>query len=155
MMTKVIPNTLRLSVPARQRGLPRTVVKQAYLAAATPGVVSITRILARSGFRPIETGPFDVRIILTEEPRDGFTADMVNVENGTAGTPVKGLTYKGASARNTISRKETVGPDATAVTIPAYTVPAQLSELTAEMLDYHIPGTTDATPLKANADKRG
>ena len=79
---------------------------------------------------------------------------MVNVENGTAGTPVKGLTYKGASDPTTFPER-IVGPEATAVTIPAYTVPAQTSELTAEMLDYHIPGTT-ATPLNANrTDDRG
>ena len=122
------------------------------LGSGTPGVVSITRILARSGFRPIETGPFDVRIILTEEPRDGFTADMVNVENGTAGTPVKGLTYKGASLATEFAAR-TVGTGDTAVIIPEYTVPAQLSELTAEMLDYHIPGATpedNPTPVNAN-----
>ena len=116
----------------------------------TPGVVSITRILARSGFRPIEIGPFDVRIILTEEPRDGFTADMVMVENGKAGTPVKGLTYKGASEATTFVAR-TVGT-APAVTIPGYTIPAQISELTAEILDYYNPGTTPATnpaPVKA------
>ena len=39
----------------------------------TPGVVSITRIVDRSGF--VERGDFDVRIILTEEPMGGLTTD--------------------------------------------------------------------------------
>ena len=124
------------------------------LGSGTPGVVSITRILARSGFRPIETGPFDVRIILTEEPRDGFTADMVMVENGTAGTPVKGLTYKGASNATEFAER-VVGTAPDVVTIPAFTIPAQLSELTAEMLDYYNPGEVPAenpTPLNANRE---
>ena len=79
----------------------------------TPGIVGITRILDRSGFRPIETGPFHVRIILTEEPKGGFTMDLIEVDGGTAGKPVKGLTYKGAS-----------------------TAPAQTSELTREIFNY-------------------
>ena len=98
----------------------------------TPGVVAIRRILDRSGFRPIETGPFDVRIILTEEPKGGFTADLIEVQNGTAGTPVKGLTYKGAS-----------------------TTPAQTAELTFSNINYYNPGTTPAenpTPVAATAE---
>ena len=54
-------------------------------AAGIPGVVSIDRVLERS---PIVTGPFDVRIILTEEPRmgttSGLTADMIQVDGGSA-----------------------------------------------------------------------
>ena len=98
----------------------------------TPGVVSITRILDRSGFRPIETGPFDVRIILTEEPKGGFTAGLIEVAGGTAGTPVKGLTYKGASA-----------------------APAQTAELTFNDINYYNPGTTPAenpAPVAAAAE---
>ena len=38
-----------------------------------PEVVTIDRILGRSAFSPIETGPFNVRVILTEEPRMGLT----------------------------------------------------------------------------------
>ena len=64
----------------------------------TPGVATVKRILDRTGFRPIETGPFNVRIILTEEPRGGLTADKINVVNGKAGTPVKGLTYTGGNS---------------------------------------------------------
>ena len=61
----------------------------------TPGVVSIMRIVDRSGF--VESGDFDVRIILTEEPMDGLTTDKIVVENGSvkSGGIVKGLTYKG------------------------------------------------------------
>ena len=55
----------------------------------TPGVVSITRALGPTGFASAVTGPFDVRIILTEEPV-AFTADHIVVENGTASAPVKG-----------------------------------------------------------------
>ena len=36
-------------------------------AGGTPGVVAIQTLRERAGF--IETGPFDVRIILTEEPK--------------------------------------------------------------------------------------
>ena len=61
----------------------------------TPGVVSIMRIVDRSGF--VESGDFDVRIILTEEPMGGLTTDKIMVENGSvkSGGIVKGLTYKG------------------------------------------------------------
>ena len=109
------------------------VVPPAIAGSGTPGVVSITRILARSGFRPIEMGPFDVRIILTEEPRDGFTADMVMVENGKAGTPVKGLTYKGASDAF-VAR--TVGTAQCGHYSWVHDSRAN-SELTAEILDYY------------------
>ena len=53
------------------------------------------RIVDRSGF--VESGDFDVRIILTEEPMDGLTTDKIMVENGSvkSGGIVKGLTYKG------------------------------------------------------------
>ena len=93
----------------------------------TPGVVSITRILERSGFRPIETGPFHVRIILTEEPKGGFTADMIEVDGGRAGEPVKGLTYKGAAAEP---------------------LPAQTSELMPSHIDYY---RNDAVVTAADA----
>ena len=61
----------------------------------TPGVVSIMRTVDRAGF--IESGDFDVRIILTEEPmgEDGLTADKILVENGSAKSVVKGAIYKG------------------------------------------------------------
>ena len=61
-----------------------------------PGVVSITRILDRNAFQPIESGPFNVRIILTEEPKGGLTTDLVDVVNGKATAFTKGLSLKGA-----------------------------------------------------------
>ena len=91
-------------------------VDSANRGSGTPGVVSVTRILERSGFRPIETGPFPVRIILTEEPKGGFTAGLIEVDGGTAGEPVKGLTYKGTAA------------------VPT---PAQTSELMPSHVDYY------------------
>ena len=63
--------------------------------AGVPGVVSITRILDRTGFRPIEAGPFNVRIILTEDPKGGLTTALIDVVNGSATSVTKGLTYKG------------------------------------------------------------
>ena len=61
----------------------------------TPGVVTIDQLSQRAGF--IETGPFDVRIILTEEPKGGLTADMILVDGGGAATSVtKGVTLRGA-----------------------------------------------------------
>ena len=60
-----------------------------------PGVVSITRILDRSAFQPIESGPFNVRIILTEEPKGGLTTDLIEVVNGSATALTKGLSLKG------------------------------------------------------------
>ena len=74
--------------------------------AGVPGVVSIDRLLSHSPFIPIETGPFIVKVILTEEPRSadntsGLTTDMVEVINGAATHVTAGLTYKaGANADN-------------------------------------------------------
>ena len=51
------------------------------------------RIVDRAGF--IESGDFDVRIILTEEPMGGLTADKIMVSNGSVKSVVKGATYKG------------------------------------------------------------
>ena len=62
--------------------------------AGVPGVVTIDQLRERSGF--IETGPFDVRIILTEEPKGGLTTDLILVEGGGAATAVtKGVSLKG------------------------------------------------------------
>ena len=66
----------------------------AQVAAGTPGVVSITRALGATGFASAVTGPFDVRIILTEEPA-AFDASHILVENGTASAPVAGLPIDG------------------------------------------------------------
>ena len=66
--------------------------------AGTPGVVSIKRLLDRSGFSAIETGAFDVRVILTEKPAGGLTAAMVMVEGGGSATAVaEGLTVDGGT----------------------------------------------------------
>ena len=59
----------------------------------TPGVVSIMRTASRTDF--IETGDFQVRIILTEDPMGGLTPDKIRVENGVATSVVKGVTYRG------------------------------------------------------------
>ena len=61
----------------------------------TPGVVTIDQLSQRAGF--IETGPFDVRIILTEEPKGGLTTDMILVEGGGSATAItKGVSLRGA-----------------------------------------------------------
>ena len=65
-------------------------------AAGRPGVVAVIQALDRTAFQPIVTGPFNVRIILTEEPKDGLTTDLIEVVNGTAATVTKGVTLKGA-----------------------------------------------------------
>ena len=57
-------------------------------------MVSITRALGATGFASAVTGPFDVRIILTEEPA-AFDASHIIVENGTASAPVAGLPIEG------------------------------------------------------------
>ena len=65
-----------------------------------PEVVTVDRILDRSAFSPIETGPFNVRVILTEEPRmgleSGLTTDLIQVDGGGSATAVvAGLTIDG------------------------------------------------------------
>ena len=73
----------------------------------TPGVVAIQTLRERAGF--IETGPFDVRIILTEEPTGGLTTDLISVMNaagtsgGSATAVTKGQTLKGAHAAVSIA----------------------------------------------------
>ena len=89
-----------------------------------PGVVSITRILDRSAFQPIESGPFNVRIILTEEPKGGLTTDLIEVVNGSAAAPTKGLSLKGATG-------------------DAGNPPDRASELTTDIVNYYIMATAD------------
>ena len=55
--------------------------------AGDPGVIAITRVHTLSGIAATAAGPFDVRIVLTEEPA-AFTAANINVNNGTASDPV-------------------------------------------------------------------
>ena len=67
-----------------------------------PSVVTIDRVLDRSAFAPIETGAFNVRVILTEEPRmgdaSGLTTDMIQVDGGGSATAiVAGLTIEGGT----------------------------------------------------------
>ena len=57
-------------------------------ASGVPGVVAVERVLTTSGIAAIATTPFDVRIILTEEPA-AFTAANIMVLNGTAAAPVR------------------------------------------------------------------
>ena len=92
----------------------------------TPGVVTIDQLNQRAGF--IETGPFDVRIILTEEPKGGLMTDMILVEGGGSATKVtKGVSLRGALL---------------AVTDDAPTVQAlRDSELTTAIATYYNVGT--------------
>ena len=60
----------------------------------TPGVVAVQKLLEREGF--IETGPFTVKIILTEEPNGGLITDLIAVKNGSATAIAKGTSLKGA-----------------------------------------------------------
>ena len=64
------------------------------LALGVPGVVAIQPLRERAGF--IETGAFDVRIILTEDPTGGLTTDLINVVNGSATAVAKGANLNGA-----------------------------------------------------------
>ena len=61
----------------------------------TPGIVGIDQLRERTGF--IESGAFDVRITLTEEPKGGFTTDLIEVDNGTATKVTPGATIDGGS----------------------------------------------------------
>ena len=134
----------------------------------TPGVATVKRILDRTGFRPIETGPFNVRIILTEEPRGGLTADKINVVNGKAGTPVKGLTYTGGNSlidvlARPISRdlngdgdvEDTIGGIPETGTIPAYTIDKKDSQLNPDVLDYYYSNGAAVPAKVAVADTLG
>ena len=54
-----------------------------------PGVISITRVLAPSGFSAVVDSTFDVRVLLTEKPaKDAFKLDVIN---GAAGNIKYGL----------------------------------------------------------------
>ena len=69
-------------------------------ASGVPGVVAISRVDAQSGITPTATGPFDVRIILTEMPKE-FKAANIGVLNGTASDPVALLPIPAAQLSNT------------------------------------------------------
>ena len=52
-----------------------------------PGVVAISKIVSQSLVSAVETEPFDIRVMLTEMPRE-FLADKIRVVNGSAADPV-------------------------------------------------------------------
>ena len=106
----------------------------ANMGTGTPGVVSIMGIVDRAGF--IEDGPFQVRIILTEEPKGGLTADKIIVKNGSAGSVVKGATYKGGHNEIEVVDRTITVDDAT-VTLPGYTIDKRDSELGPKMVTYY------------------
>ena len=95
-------------------------------AAGRPGVVAVIQALDRTAFQPIVTGPFNVRIILTEEPKGGLTTDLIEVVNGSAMAVTKGLSLKGAHEAVEGVRD------------------AQVSELKPDFINYYIPGAVDA-----------
>ena len=89
-----------------------------------PGVVAIQQLRERTGF--IESGNYQVRVILTEKPKGGLTKDLVAVTNGSAGTITIGATIQGAS-----------------------TTPANTIGLTVEMAGYTA---MTGTPVTATTD---
>ena len=118
----------------------------------TPGVVSIMRTVDRAGF--IESGEFKVRIILTEEPMGGLTADKVMATNAMVKSVVKGATYKGghperAAITGYIPEDTTTDPDTPAVDLPA--VDKMDSELGPAMVRYYFSDGTAAGVAVAEA----
>ena len=98
----------------------------------TPGVVTIDQLNQRAGF--IETGPFDVRIILTEEPKGGLTTDMILVEGGGSATAVtKGVSLRGALPA--------IGE------VDAVVQAVRDNELTTAIATYYNVGTTGTPPV--------
>ena len=111
----------------------------------TPGVVSIMRTASRAGF--IESGAFDVRIILTEDPNGGLTTANIMVDKGSATSLTKGLTYKGGHPTYTIAARTIEGEEAgdPSVDIAAVEVAQRDSELGPAMVDfYHADGDAEA-----------
>ena len=113
----------------------------------TPGVVTIDQLRERTGF--IEKGPFDIRIILTEDPKGGLTTDLILVDGGAATAITKGASLKGAlpqvAAVTVRTADTTATPPVTAITIPAQD--ARENELTNEMATYYV--LNSATPASA------
>ena len=107
----------------------------------TPGVVSIMRTASRAGF--IESGDFEVRIILTEEPMGGLTADKIMVTNGVAKSVVKGVTYRGGHP------VIAAAPDAD---VPVNARPKRDSELGPEMIDYYLAAVNAGVDPPVTAD---
>ena len=81
------PHVIRVDLVEKDEGDPKysKIVSGGLVSAADgdPGVVAITKVVERSLVSAVETGPFDIRIMLTEEPR-AFTTDHIRVKNGTA-----------------------------------------------------------------------
>ena len=111
--------------------------------AGTPGVVAIQTLRERAGF--LETGAFDVRIILTEEPTGGLTTDLINVVNGSATAVAKGASLKGAHAEvdAILATDSTAGRSARS---------AQLSELTTDVVSYTQATGTDVGDAAVDAE---
>ena len=117
-------------------GLPPNDAPATNRGSGTPGVVSIMRTVDRAGF--IESGDFDVRIILTEEPMGGLTADKIMVSNGTVKSVVKGATYKGGhNARAEIADYIPAGTGGTPPAVPLPAVDKMDSELGPAMVMYY------------------
>ena len=121
----------------------------------TPGVVSIMRIVDRAGF--IESGDFDVRIILTEEPMGGLTADKIMVSNGSVKSVVKGATYKGGHPmRDAIPLYIPEGDpaeDNPAIALPE--VDKMDSELGPEMVMYYHTSNADGSTAALGFEAAG
>ena len=85
-MSKVVHHTIRL-------------LETPMANSSHPQVVSIQRLgpvsqAAVSAFEEAEvTGPFDVRIVLTERPHGGLTLDKIQVDGGTASNLVVGVPF--------------------------------------------------------------
>ena len=81
------PKFIRVDLVEKDEGDPKySKIASGGLTAAMsgdPGVVAITKVVDRSLVSAVETGPFDVRIMLTEEPA-AFTTDHIRVKNGSA-----------------------------------------------------------------------
>ena len=81
------PHFIRVDLVEKDEGLPlySKIVSGALMMAGDgdPGVVAITKVVARSLVSAVETGPFDIRVMLTEEPKE-FTVDQLRVKNGSA-----------------------------------------------------------------------
>ena len=106
----------------------------------TPGVVSIMRTASRAGF--IESGDFEVRIILTEEPMGGLTADKIMVANGSVKSVVKGVTYRGGHSMIAAATTNQVAVKARS---------KRDSELGPEMINYYLAAVDASATLPVTA----
>ena len=130
------PHFIRVDLVEKDEGDPKyDKIQSGTLTAAVegdPGVVAITKVVDRSLVSTVETGPFDIRIMLTEEPKE-FTAAHIRVKNGSASEPVHLLPIPspGTSATGDANETDADGDFAT---------------IAREMgLNYYAPGTNAAT----------